>query len=179
MILTGNEIKRQVKMGNITIQPFTEKDVNPNSYNYRLGEEYTIVSPNIDLIVNSNFETKKEKLKKIPRDGLLLEPGKAYLANTLEIIGSNKFVTSLIGRSSLGRLGLFLQISADLGNLGPPHKWTLEMTCVQPIIVYPYMKIGQVSFWVPEGEIKEYKGEYTNYNSPKHTIYKRFFEGEL
>jgi len=33
------------------------------------------------------------------------------------------------------------------------------------------MKIGQVSFWVPEGDIEEYIGEYTKYNIPKHSIY--------
>ena len=39
MILTGSEIKRNVELGNINIEPFNEKQINPNSYNYRLGEE--------------------------------------------------------------------------------------------------------------------------------------------
>jgi len=174
MILSGKEIINQVKMGAIIIDPFDEKNVNPNSYNYRLGENYTLV-PSTPPIENNCGITE---LRMIPENGLLLQPGTVYLSNTYETIGSNKFVVSLIGRSSVGRLGLFLQLSADLGNLGSAHKWTLELTCVQPIIVYPGMKIGQISFWVPFGDIIAYNGQYTNYGIPKHSIYKLLFEDD-
>jgi dCTP deaminase len=87
----------------------------------------------------------------IPPEGFLLRPGRIYLGSTLEIIGSDTYVPSLIGRSSLGRLGLFLQITADLGHLGTKHCWTLELKTVQPLIIYAGMRIGQVSFWKPEG----------------------------
>lgn len=53
---------------------------------------------------------------------------------------------SLIGRSSTGRLGLFLQVSADLGHTGAEHKWTLELVAAKPIKIYPNMIIGQISF---------------------------------
>lgn len=159
MILTGKEIVRQVKMGKIIIDPFDEKNVNPNSYNYRLGSFYRIAKSNI-------FDTD-DSIFLIPESGLLLRPGSIILSNTYEIIGSENFVTSLIGRSSIGRLGLFVQISADLGHLGSSHKWTLELTCVQPILIYPKMKIGQISFWVSTGEYDKYHGSYTNYNIPQ------------
>jgi len=159
MILSGNEIYKQVKLGNIKIDPFELNNINPNSYNYRLGEDYKIANGNLNKANNS-------RSKKIPKNGLLLEPGKVVLSTTHEIIGSEKFVTSLIGRSSVGRLGLFLQISADLGQLGDGHKWTLELTCVQPIKIYPMMKIGQVSFWVTFGNRNLYTGFYTGFNSP-------------
>lgn len=156
MILTGSEIGKQVKSGNIMIRPFDLKSVNPNSYNYHLGEEL------IRLKANGQVEQKI----KIPPDGYQLDASTTYLGSTHEVIGSDSYVTSLIGRSSVGRLGLYLQISADLGNLGPAHKWTLELVCVQPIILYPRMAIGQVSFWVPEGEILPYQGIYTRFNRP-------------
>ncbi len=79
-------------------------------------------------------------------------------------------MTSLIGRSSVGRLGLFVQISADLGNLGPAHQWTLELTCVQPVKVYPGMRIGQVSFWAATGQVRQYEGVYMKYNIPMHSL---------
>jgi dCTP deaminase len=167
MILTGSEIKKQVEHGMIVIDPFEEEQINPNSYNYRLGDDYSQVPELLSL----GHSDQDESFQRIPEDGLQLEPGIIYLANTYETIGSSKYVTLLIGRSSVARLGLFLQISADLGNLGPAHKWTLELTCVQPIIVYPRMKIGQVSFWVPAGDIREYSGAYTAYDVPKHSIY--------
>lgn len=167
MILTGREIARQAKLGNITVEPFNEENVNSNSYNYRIGDSYSIV----DESQSVGNDYNDIEIYAIPKSGLLLQPNTVYLSHTYETIGSNKFVPILIGRSSLGRMGLFLELSADLGNLGPAHKWTLELTCVQPIIIYPYMKIGQVCFWVPKGAITEYKGQYTNYNIPKHNIY--------
>lgn len=176
MILSGNEIKKQVDQGNIIIDPFDTSNINPNSYNYRLGEEYMLVP---ELSFKEIGITGNVKIQSIPIDGLLLLPGKVYLSTTFETIGSCKFVTSLIGRSSVGRLGLFLQLYADLGNLGPAHKWTLELTCVQPIIIYPHMTIGQVSFWMPAGEIKEYQGQYTNFNTPHQAIRNLFFDENI
>lgn len=170
MILSGREIARRVYAKDITIDPFDPECVNPNSYNYKLGDCYHLVSKDTSTI---EVLPRRGEVLPIPTDGLLLEPGNVYLANTHETIGSSKFVTSLMGRSSVGRLGLFLQISADLGNLGPAHKWTLELTCIQPILIYPRMKIGQVSFWVPCGSIIEYEGPYTDYDTPQHCIYER------
>lgn len=167
MILTGKEIFKQVEKGNITITPYDSYNSNPNSYNYRIGNTFSIVTEEHSI----KNEYNSLKINEIPESGLLLQPNIVYLACTYEIIGSNKFVPILTGRSSLGRLGLFLELSADLGNLGPAHKWTLELTCVQPIIIYPYMKIGQVSFWVPTGEIKEYRGKYSMFDGPAHNIY--------
>ena len=40
MILTGQQIIKEVRSGGIVISPFSEEQVNPNSYNYRLGAEY-------------------------------------------------------------------------------------------------------------------------------------------
>lgn len=171
MILSGKEIVEQIGIGNIIIDPFAPHLVNPNSINYRLGDVYTIVPNNL----GGNISPCEQANRKIPNEGLLLNPGTIYLATTFENIGSNKFVPLLIGRSSVGRLGLFVQISADMGNLGPSHKWTLELTCVQPVIIYPRMKIGQVSFWVPCGAVAEYTGPYTNYNSPQQCILSRLY----
>lgn len=137
MILSGTEIINQVNQSHIVIDPFDSKLINPNSYNYRLGDIYTYVPPDHSV---SHIPFKEHCLS-IPSDGLVLKPGYVYLATTYERIGSTKFVTILIGRSSIGRLGLFLEISADLGNLGPAHKWTLELTCIQPVIKpYPFVK---------------------------------------
>lgn len=166
MILSGTEIIRQVSLGGITIEPFEPEHANPNSYNYRLGSYLMEVEEQASIFHASS----EDRLSVIPPEGALLMPGKVYLGHTLEVIGSNRFVPSLIGRSSLGRLGLFLQLSADLGNLGSAHQWTLELTCVQPIIVYPKMVVGQVSFWVPSGEISEYTGQYTSFSRPKSFI---------
>jgi len=160
MILTGSEIKKEIKQGNIVIDPFLKDKVNPNSYNYRLGKKIKIFS---------EFDEKKSCFSQIniPKKGLILTPDRMYLANTLEIIGSKKYAMSLIGRSSLGRCGLFLQQSANLGHTTSCHRWTLEIYACLPFKIYPNMIIGQVSFWENVGENIFYSGNYGRCNSIK------------
>jgi dCTP deaminase len=162
MILTGSKIHEQVSKKNIILDPYSPTQLNPNSYNYRLGSTLLEVS----LANSLGDETEDGERFPIEVSGTLLQPGRVYLGHTLETIGSDKYVVSLMGRSSVGRLGLYLQLSADLGNLGGAHKWTLELTCVQPVIVYPNMLIGQVSFWVPHGAVTPYEGPYTKHSQP-------------
>ena len=160
MILTGSEIKRNVTLGRIVIEPFNENQINPNSYNYRLGEKIGV--PKVNAQNDVHFE-----IENIPEEGFVLEPMKMYLANTYETLGSTTFAMSLIGRSSLGRLGLFLQVSANLGHTGSCHKWTLEMVSAKPFVVYPYMKIGQISFWENLGQTENYRDGYSSFNIPQ------------
>jgi dCTP deaminase len=162
MILTGQKIANEVARERITIEPFDEKLLNPNSYNYRLGAFLRVVAHGLQ---DAHHEVPFRELQ-IPDEGLVLQPNQLYLGHTVERIGSSYFVTSLIGRSSLGRLGLFLQVSADLAQLGLVHQWTLEMMVVQPVRVYPRMRIGQVSFWRPSGRRKVYRGRYRRTNLP-------------
>lgn len=164
MILTGSEIKRNVELGNINIEPFNEKQINPNSYNYRLGETY------IELQDDQVYDLRKNqaecKEQKLSEEGTIFYPNHVYLCNTYETIGSESFVTSLIGKSSMGRLGLFIQLSADLGHQGEIHKWTLEIKPCIPVKVYPHMVIGQVTFWKTAGERQDSNGYYCNYDNP-------------
>jgi dCTP deaminase len=74
---------------------------------------------------------------------------------------------SLIGRSSIGRYGLFLQVSANLGHTTSEHKWTLELVATQKIRLYSEMIIGQVSFWRNFGEIEKYNGKYGFLSHPQ------------
>ncbi|MDX9855217.1 MAG: deoxycytidine deaminase [Candidatus Moranbacteria bacterium] len=160
MILTGSKIKEEINAGNIVIKPFSENQVNPNSYNYRLGSA---------IKVFNRFDGKKALFKEIniPEDGYVLEPRKMYLATTKEVIGSSKYAMSLIGRSSMGRYGLFLQVSANLGHTTSEHRWTLEIVAALPIRLYPGMIIGQVSFWNNFGTVKKYDGRYGRLNHPQ------------
>ncbi|MBI0421284.1 dCTP deaminase [Acinetobacter sp. ACIN00229] len=163
MILTGKEIEKQVENGNIIISPFYKEQLNPNSYNYRLGSQLLV--PKSDSVNSSTYEEVE-----IPDQGYLLKPGCTYLGHTYETLGSDIFAMSLIGRSSIGRLGLFLQVSANLGHIGSCHSWTLELVAINPIVVYPFMKIGQISFWKSIGDINHYKDGYTKFNQPYPSI---------
>ena len=151
MILTGSEIGRAVRRGDITIDPFDEDQLNPNSYNYRLGP----------TLIGADGETLR-----FPADGVVLTAGTLVLGATREILGSTRYAMSLIGRSSVGRLGLFLQVSANLGHTGSCHRWTLEMFAAESIRIYPGMQIGQISFWRNYGKAEPYVGKYARKSVP-------------
>lgn len=179
MILTGEAIADELEKGAIEIAPFLRDLLNPNSYNYRLGEELLVMDAG-ELDIHEQPLTRRLI---IPEEGYVLQPGIIYLGHTYESIGSNTYVPSLIGRSSLGRLGLFLQITADLGHIGTGHRWTLELKVVQPLRVYPKMRIGQVSFWQAEGvdllggkEYKKQVNSYARYSNSAPSMVTKFFE---
>ncbi|GAA4782290.1 dCTP deaminase [Streptomyces ziwulingensis] len=156
MILTGSEIVRQRDFGSLTIEPFTADQLNPVSYNYRLGP---VLRTHRAQVIDTHATNELRECA-IPDDGVVLQPGRVYLGTTVEKIGSPVFVPSLIGRSSLGRLGVFLQYSADLGNVGSCHRWTLEIKVIQLTRVYAGMTAGQVTFWSTVGAPLSYAGRF-------------------
>lgn len=157
MILTGPEIKRNIALKRIIINPFDPSQINPNSYNYRLGSELICIN---DRLIDPKKEINVWRFK-IPKHGYILRPKRIYLSHTFETIGSDYYVTTLLGRSTVGRLGLWLQVTSDLGHIGTRHNWTLELKVVQPLKVYAGMEIGQVSFWKVYGNsLMKYQGKY-------------------
>lgn len=167
MILTGPQINKEVKRGEIIIHPFHKDQLNPNSYNYRLGPVLYEVETPTDVraasVIGRNIP--------LPETGYVLQPGRLYLGSTLEQIGSQGFIPSLIGRSTLGRLGVWLQVTADLGNVGQlGHSWTLELRVVQPVRLYPKMIVGQVMFWSGHGAPELYTGDYDVFNHPQPSL---------
>ena len=171
MILSGKKIIEEVENKKILIHPFNIDDINPNSYNYTL-DEYIKVYENGILDPKKKMKTR---LIKIPDEGMILEPNKLYLGCTKEIIGSDYYVPVITGRSSTGRLGLFVQITSDLVDIGFKGKLTLQFCATQPVKIYKGMKIGQVMFWKILGDVKLYNGKYQNSKEPRQSeIYKDF-----
>jgi dCTP deaminase len=172
MILSGKEIKN--KLGKeIIIDPFNEKQLNPNSYNLRLHNELLIYDESI-------LDMKKEnKVKKIiiPEDGMVLEPGKLYLGRTIEYTETDKYVPMLEGRSSIGRLGLFIHVTAGFGDVGFRGFWTLEIFCVQPIKIYPGVELCQIYYHSVEGDYDQYcSGKYQNNEGVQPSLLYKDFE---
>ncbi|MAF36059.1 dCTP deaminase [archaeon] len=156
MILSGKQI--QAHLGeDIIISPFNEKQLNPNSYNLRLHNELMVYdAPILDM-------KKKNPTKTIviPEEGLVLEPGKLYLGRSLEHTETKKHVPLLEGRSSIGRLGLFVH-AAGFGDVGFTGYWTLHLSCTQPVRVYPRIEICQIFYHTLEGDFTVYSGSYQN-----------------
>ena len=158
MILSGKEIKKY--MGNeIIIDPFDESRINPNSYNLSLHNELLVYDNDILDMKKSNSANKIT----IPEDGLLLQPNKLYLGRTKEYTKTEKYIPMLEGRSSTGRLGLFIHVTAGFGDIGFAGYWTLEIFCVQPVIIYPNVEICQIYYHTISGDYDLYKsGKYQN-----------------
>lgn len=158
MILTGKEIINQYEKGNLFISNFSKEKVNPNSYNLTLSDE-VIIYENEIIDVKKEPKTKKFKIDK--EKGFMLLPNKLYLCRTNEHTSTEEFVPMLEGRSSLGRLGVSVHVTAGFGDIGFSGTWTLEVTVTQPTIIYPNMEICQIYYLVANGnkEIK-YNGKY-------------------
>lgn len=158
MILSDKEIQKQLGE-TIFIEPFHEKQLNPNSYNLKLHNELLVYKDHT-LDMKKNNET--EKLI-IPEEGLLLEPNKLYLGRSVEFTKTDKYVPMIKGRSSIGRLGMSIHITAGLGNVGSAIFWTLEIYVIQPLIIYPNVEVCQIYFQTIEGEHTIYKSnKYQN-----------------
>lgn len=173
MILSGKEIQKQIEKGNIAITPFDPKLINPNSYNLRLHNELLVYD---NTVLDMKLKNKATKLH-IPKEGLQLEPGKLYLGRTFEHTSTNAFVPMLEGRSSVGRLGLYIHVTAGFGDVGFHGFWTLEIHCVQPVIIYPMVEICQIYYHSLQGEYDQYKsGKYQNNNEIQVSMLYQDFE---
>ncbi|MGM9543762.1 MAG: dCTP deaminase [Romboutsia timonensis] len=157
MILTGEEIKRRYNNGDIYIDNFDATKVNPNSYNLKLHNKLLIY----DNLLDMKKENKATEII-IPEDGFLLQPGRLYLGRTLERTETHNLVPMLEGRSSVGRLGVFIHATAGFGDVGFNGYWTLEISCVEPVIIYPNIDICQIYYHTVQGAITEYEGKYQN-----------------
>lgn len=157
MILTGSEIKKEQKKGNIVIEGFRDYKLNPNSYNLTLGNEIlTYKNPKLRMDEPNDYIVEK-----IPSTGLLIRPGKVYLCKTAEYTETHGFVPMLEGRSSVGRLGLFIHVTAGFGDVGYKGNWTLELSCIQPIILIPGTEICQIYYHTIQGDTEiKYNGKY-------------------
>lgn len=166
MILSGKAIEQAVELGDVTIEPFNPLQVGPNSYDFRLGNKCKVYR---DLELDCAKNNPTEKIE-IGAEGLLLNPDRIYLFNTMELMGSSRYVPIIRGRSSVGRLGLFIHITADLIDIGSINRLTLQLYAVTPLRVYPGMLIGQVTFWCVEGEVTLYDGKYGRLESPVESL---------
>lgn len=173
MILSGLEIKKQIANGNIRIDPYDETLLNPNSYNLRLHNEMLVYT---DDVLDMKQPLHTEKLI-IPEEGLLLKPGRLYLGRTHEYTATKNFVPMLEGRSSIGRLGLYIHVTAGFGDVGFAGYWTLEIQCVQPVRIYPMVEICQIYYHTIQGDYEEYvSGKYQNNTGIQPSLLYRDFE---
>jgi len=155
MILSGKEILN--RMGeDIEIDPFDPARINPNSYNLTLHNELMVY----EEVVLDMAKANRVRRIQIPEAGIVLSPNQLYLARTVERTVTHNLVPQIEGRSSIGRLGLFVHVTAGFGDVGFAGFWTLEMFAVQPVRIYPGTEICQIFYHELTGQVEEYDGKY-------------------
>ncbi|HWB11798.1 MAG TPA: dCTP deaminase [Pirellulales bacterium] len=159
MILSGHEIRRQLGR-NIVIDPYDERQLNPNSYNLTLHDELMTYE---ELVLDMRRANRVRRLT-IPPEGLVLNPNQLYLGRTVERTETHNFVPMIEGRSSVGRLGLFVHVTAGFGDVGFCGYWTLEMFAVQPVRIYAGVSICQIFYHQIAGDFTEYASDKYQHN---------------
>jgi dCTP deaminase len=129
---------------------FYENNVQGKSYFSTKDEDEDLESFHLFGMTNGYFIDSKEQNEtrefEIPEEGIILQPGKLYIASTNEYTETWNAVPKIEGKSSIGRLGLFIHVTAGYGDVGFCGQWTLELVATVPLRIYPNMKICQISY---------------------------------
>ena len=172
MILSGKEIHKHIG-GKIVIEPFNEKKLNPNSYNLTLADELLVYDQPVLDMKRPNPTSRLT----LPEEGMVLQPHRLYLGRTEEYTRTEGYVPMLEGRSSTGRLGLFIHVTAGFGDVGFAGYWTLEIFCIQPVRIYPNVQICQIYYHDIHGDYAPYQsGKYQNNTGIQPSLMYRDFE---
>ncbi|MBR5519575.1 MAG: dCTP deaminase [Clostridia bacterium] len=124
MILSDKTIAKMLAERTLTITPLVDGQIQPASVDIRLGNTFSIVEDSSDGIIRMDREIH---YKTIQTDTYLLLPGQFVLATTMEYFALPDDLTAFVeGRSSLGRMGLFIQ-NAGWVDPGFEGEITLEL----------------------------------------------------
>lgn len=152
MILSDAKILESIKNGEIVIEPFKKESLGTNSYDVHLGKYLAVYK---DKILDARVHHEVEYIE-IPKEGFVIQPHILYLGVTEEYTETHHAVPFLEGKSSVGRLGIDIHATAGKGDVGFCNTWTLEISCVQPVRIYPGMPIGQLIYFAVDGEVLNY-----------------------
>ncbi|MEM4397920.1 MAG: dCTP deaminase [Candidatus Woesearchaeota archaeon] len=168
MILTKEEILKEIKKGNIKIKPLKKENIGPASIDLCLGNKFRVFEKTNEIFDVKNDSDYKKITKLIQADSILIMPGETILGITEEEITlSDDICGWLEGRSRFARLGLMVHISASFMQPGISNHQVLEMTNMSnfPLKLHSGTKICQFIFQKTLGKAK-YTGKFTNQNEP-------------
>ena len=158
MIFSDKKILESLQTNDIIIEPFRIECLGTNSYDVHLGKWLAFYDDDVLDAKKHNTITHFE----IPTEGYVLQPGKLYLGATEEYTETHNAVPFLEGKSSTGRLGIDIHATAGKGDVGFCNHWTLEISVAMPVRIYVGMPIGQLIYFMVEGEINNYYNRKPN-----------------
>jgi len=149
MILSDKRILEEIEKGTIIIEPLDLKFLGTNSYDVHLGRTLAMYN---DETLDAKKHNKISYFD-IPDNGFILEPNELYLGVTQEYTETHAHVPFLEGKSSTGRLGIDIHATAGKGDVGFCNTWTLEISVSKAVRIYHGMPVGQLIYFVVEGDI--------------------------
>ena len=160
MILSDKTITGMLAEKSLVITPLTEEQIQPASVDIRLGNSFSVVDDTPSGIITLGSQIK---YKTITADTYLILPGQFVLATTMEYFELPNNLTAFVeGRSSLGRMGLFIQ---NAGWVDPGFKGeiTLELFNANrcAIELKAGRRVGQLVFAeMDDFALNPYNGKY-------------------
>jgi dCTP deaminase len=151
-VLSDHDIAALLASGRVKVEPYDAADLQPSSVDLHLDRSFRVFRNNryAFIDVRAPQPDLTELLNVADEEPFVLHPGEFVLGQTLEWVElPNDLVARLVGKSSLGRLGLLIHSTAGYVDPGWKGKLTLELSNVAklPIALYFGMKIGQISFF--------------------------------
>lgn len=160
MVLSDRTIHKMLRDGTLTITPCTPEQIQPASVDIRLGNTFCVVEDTSQGIINMHEEIR---YKSITSDTYLLLPNQFVLATTMEYVALPDNLTAFVeGRSSLGRMGLFIQ-NAGWVDPGFQGEITLELYNANrcAIELQCGRRVGQLVFaQMDDVALHPYRGKY-------------------
>lgn len=153
-ILSDKDIKEYLKEGKIGIDPLLdEKQIQPSSVDMRLGDEFKVFKiirkAYIDPKDEDDIASYMEEIKVPEGDAFIIHPGEFALATTAEYVKlPDDIVARVEGRSSMGRLGVTMHVTAGFIDPGFEGNITLEISNIgaMPVALYPGQRVCQIVF---------------------------------
>jgi len=160
MILSDKTIFRMLKEKTLLIDPIEREQIQPASVDVRLGNTFSIIEDSPGGIITLQNEIRYKTIK---TEKYLLLPGQFVLATTLEFFSLPNNLTAFVeGRSSLGRMGLFIQ-NAGWVDPGFEGEITLELFNANrcAIELQSGRRVGQLVFaQMDNTALNPYHGKY-------------------
>ncbi len=160
MILSDKTLMKMLEEKTLVVEPIEKEQIQPASIDIRLGNTFSIVEDTSTGIINLENEIK---YKTITTDSYILLPNQFVLATTMEYFDLPDDLTAFVeGRSSLGRMGLFIQ---NAGWVDPGFKGeiTLELYNANrcAIELKAGRRVGQLVFAkMDDTALNPYNGKY-------------------
>jgi dCTP deaminase len=151
VLLSDRDIKSEISLGRIQLEPYDAAMVQPASVDIRLdrffrtfeNHKYQFIDP------AQEQEDLTRAVEVAPDEPFILHPGEFVLGSTYEVVTLPDDIAARVeGKSSLGRLGLLTHATAGFVDPGFSGHVTLELSNVAnlPVTLWPGMKIGQLCF---------------------------------